>query len=40
MVLLFVVGDDGDVGDDDGDDVDADEDDDFLQGMLGLKLED
>ena len=47
MVLLFVVDDDGDgddgdgdVGDSDGDEVDAGEDDDFLKGMLGLKLED
>ena len=47
MVLLFVVDDDGDgddgdcdVGDSYGDDVDAGEDDDFLKGMLGLKLED
>ena len=47
MVLLFVVDDDGDgddgdgdVGDSDGDDVDAGEDDDFLKGILSLKLED
>lgn len=40
MVLLFVVDGDGAVRDDDGDNVDVGDNDTFLKGMLGLKLED